>query len=109
MQRLWEDYFTHYNFSVWVTPTTPVPATAIDNTEPWTEVCSCPGLVALVLMAASCSTCPPPDGRSDITGKVQILVPEYKGTCGLGSIRSALTALCMQGALRVHAAALHEP
>ena len=36
--RLWTDYFLHYNFSVWLTPTTPVPATAIDNTEPWTEV-----------------------------------------------------------------------
>ena len=39
VQRLWTDYFLHYNFSTWLTPTTPLPATAIDNTEPWTEVC----------------------------------------------------------------------
>ena len=36
VQRLWRDIFDHFVFDVWLTPTTPVPATLINETEPYT-------------------------------------------------------------------------
>ena len=36
VQRLWTDIFDHFAFDVWVTPTTPVPTTLINETEPYT-------------------------------------------------------------------------
>lgn len=64
--RLWTDYFLHYGFDIWVTPTTPAPATPINETEPWSLV-RMPLQLLMLQQQSSCA-----HGNKRLKSKVQL-------------------------------------